>query len=257
MWRELLPVPSRDDPSPQTRFSMSGRIKPEKLYMVIMDEISRWIEDNHLCPGDRIPSERTLAESLSVSRTSVRLAITAMVERGVLTIHRGSGIFVNGNEHCRLDERLLMNMAISQISSRQIVAARRLIECETVFLCAKNADDLFCSRLNSLLERRRIAEDRGDSYDNMNREFHLAIAEGSENYVYLLLMKKIVGYMKECMWMYANARQLSGLDTLNLHLDQHEEIAKAICSHDANHAREIMSIHILDSDSEMSMLFEK
>ena len=48
------------------------------LYMRLADEILAYIRDNHIQSGERIPSERRLAELFSTSRTSVREAVRVL-----------------------------------------------------------------------------------------------------------------------------------------------------------------------------------
>lgn len=229
-------------------------IKTEKLYVLIMEEIRKLIKDQQLKPGDRLPSERAIAESLSVSRTSVRQAITALSEKGLLVIQQGSGAYIS-NSSDNVIETFSRDLASHQINPVEIASARLLIETEAAALCAQNADQEFCNHLKSLLDRRRIAENRSASYDEMNRDLHLAIAEGSENYVYFLLMQYIFELMKTNMWRFAKEKNMSRLEVLNLHLDQHEAIVEAICRHDVDLSRKFMSEHLRDIDLEMSMLF--
>lgn len=236
---------------------MKKEVKTDKLYVLIMDEIEKMILEDKLGPGDRLPSERAISEALSVSRTSVRQAITALAEKGLLSIQRGSGTYITDTASSKgIIEEFSKNLALKQINPLEIASARQLIESETARLCAKNASDEFCEKLRSLLDRKRIAEGRGASYDEMNRDLHLAIAEGSGNHVLYLLMQYILELMKSNMWKFVKEKDMSRLQTLNLHLDQHEALVEAICRHDEELSRKIMSVHIEVIDSEMSMLFE-
>lgn len=231
-------------------------IKTDRLYMLIMEQIEDLIDEENLKPGDRLPSERKIANSLSVSRTSVRQAITALAERGLLTIQQGSGAYIaDPDEKHKVVEELSRNLAMQQINPIQITEARLLFECEAARLCALNADVACCNKLRSLLDRRRISENRAASYDDMNRDLHLAIAEGSGNVVYYILMQDLLVLMKENMWKFAKSKSTSRLEILNLHLDQHEAIVEAICRHDADLAKQIMYEHLADIDNEMIVVF--
>lgn len=66
-----------------------GRLTPR-----IREEILRVIRDRELTPGDRLPSERELAELLRVSRPSVREALKSLETEGRLDVVHGRGVFV-------------------------------------------------------------------------------------------------------------------------------------------------------------------
>lgn len=72
------------------------KLKPvtkERIYRDIIKQIQCAIEQKEIKPGDRLPSERNLAEHLSVSRTSVKEAISVLDSSGIVYIKPGVGIF--------------------------------------------------------------------------------------------------------------------------------------------------------------------
>jgi Transcriptional regulators len=52
------------------------------------------IADGELAPGDRLPPERKLAESLGVSRGSLRQAFHILAERGIIESRQGDGTYL-------------------------------------------------------------------------------------------------------------------------------------------------------------------
>ncbi len=63
-------------------------------YVKVRDWLLDHITEHRLGPGDRVPSERVLADSLGLSRPTIARAILELVEQGVLTRERGNGTFV-------------------------------------------------------------------------------------------------------------------------------------------------------------------
>ncbi|MGH0054476.1 MAG: FadR/GntR family transcriptional regulator, partial [Sphaerochaetaceae bacterium] len=197
----------------------------------------------------------------SVSRASVRHAIASLVAKNLLTVQQGSGTFVAMQENndrfpASLLEELCWNLAEQQISLTEIAESRLLIECEVVRLCAIKADDAVCKKLDSLLERKRIAQGDTTSYEEMNRDLHLTIAEGSGNKVLKLLMIYILQLMKENMWPWAKSHMNSSQKLLQNHLNQHEALVAAIIAHDSQRASQVMFEHLGGITNEMSMLYE-
>jgi len=69
-------------------------IKTRKIYEEIVEQLKDMLSRGELRPGDRLPSEREMAESLGVSRASVREALTALEAIGILDIRPGEGTYV-------------------------------------------------------------------------------------------------------------------------------------------------------------------
>jgi GntR family phosphonate transport system transcriptional regulator len=60
----------------------------------IANEIAQAIRDGNYLPGDRLPSEHALAEQHRVNRHTVRHAVTALAQQGLLRSERGRGTYV-------------------------------------------------------------------------------------------------------------------------------------------------------------------
>ena len=132
---------------------MLSPIKTEKLYTIISHQIEDLIEQEHLKPGDKLPSERELAQALSVSRTSVRQAISAIASKGLITVKQGDGTYV-AEPVIKMPKDIIIDSLGQSLASRQInpieiAQARRLIESETAKLCALNADEKTCKKLRA------------------------------------------------------------------------------------------------------------
>ena len=63
-----------------------------RLYEQVAQQITGWIADNELKPGDRLPPERELATRLGVSRATVSQALVALEVIGVVAVRHGDGI---------------------------------------------------------------------------------------------------------------------------------------------------------------------
>ena len=71
----------------------------ERLYIRVARRIADLVKSGDVKPGDRLPSERVLADMLQVSRPSIREAMIALEVSGLIEVRTGSGIFVTRGGH--------------------------------------------------------------------------------------------------------------------------------------------------------------
>ena len=73
---------------------MFEEVKKLTVAETIVNQVKERILEGQLIPGQKLPSERELAEQLSVGRSSVREATSAMVALGIVEIRPGEGVFI-------------------------------------------------------------------------------------------------------------------------------------------------------------------
>ena len=100
-------------------------------YMKIHDQIKKDIDEHRWAIGERLPSERDLAEQFEVSRMTLRQAISLLVEEGVLERRVGSGTFVSST---RVQEKMRGTTSFTEIvksqgkvPSSQLISYRKTI----------------------------------------------------------------------------------------------------------------------------------
>ena len=93
-----------------------------------------------LRPGDKLPSERDLAERFRVSRPTVREAMRGLSVLGVIEIRHGGGAFVTALDAADLLKPLNFFLSLSDVSIERLYEARVLIESELAALAAERAD---------------------------------------------------------------------------------------------------------------------
>ncbi|RAZ66333.1 FadR/GntR family transcriptional regulator [Planococcus maitriensis] len=77
-----------------------------KRYLNIVSEMRDMIREQDIRPGDRIPSERELAEKLAVGRSTIREALRSLELLGLIETRRGEGTFLADPRKHRLVELL-------------------------------------------------------------------------------------------------------------------------------------------------------
>jgi GntR family transcriptional regulator len=90
-----------------------GSTKGESIRESLREELARRIEDGEWLPADRLPSEPSLAESMGVSRATLRDALRSLEEDGFVTRVQGSGTFVTHRP--RMKNNLDVNFGVTDL----------------------------------------------------------------------------------------------------------------------------------------------
>jgi len=114
-----------------------------RLYQQAAATIAAAIQRGDYRPGQRIPSERDLAEEHKVSRPTIREALIALEVTGLIRSRHGSGIFVV--DHPSSDA---LSLSLD-IGAFELTEARRLFEGETAALAALSITEADLARLRS------------------------------------------------------------------------------------------------------------
>ncbi len=211
------------------------------------EEVARRISDairtGSFRVGSRLPSERRLAEQMSVSRRTVREAVRMLVEQGVLVVRPGSGggIFV-ASEDVPLDIILDMpQMRPGEIDDA--LEMRRLILPWVVQIAARYAGDDDFERLRAAIafgraslpaEGEKITPQAINLVIIATMRFDLALAEATRNLVVRQLMEQLLHWIEPL-----RHRTLHRPEDLALSLDLVDEMLEAIERADPDHIARI------------------
>ena len=208
-----------------------------KLYQQAAAAIAALIQRGDYRPGQRIPSERELAEEHNVSRPTIREALIALEVTGLVRSRHGSGIFV-------VDSPPAGALSLSlDIGAFELTEARRLFEGETAALAALSITDDDLDRLDALIaqmERENLEKVAGERAD---REFHLVIARATGNSAILSVIESLwdARYSSPlCAHMLDRARSAG----VQPRIDEHLVIIKALRERDSAAARLAMRDHL-------------
>lgn len=223
-------------------------LERQKLYRQVAEQIQSSVMRGELKAGDRLPSERDLADQLGVSRTVIRDALRLLEERGLITINIGDGTYVSEIQPRSISESISLYVRQKQTSYAHLAQARRMIEVEIAALAAKNAmpDDI-----------ERLRQAVRDSEQNIHSlqgfvpsdiQFHRLLAEASQNPLLPMLLAPISGPLHD---LSSRASSLPGAPEDALR--HHKNILKCVEEGDWRGARRAMNDH-LDSTERWGQL---
>jgi DNA-binding FadR family transcriptional regulator len=202
-------------------------------YSAVVDRLRRAIALGIVLPGDRLPSERTLAEQLGVSRVTVREALRVLQGEGLLITKRGSGGTVVSSaartagrisEHYRAEVREVFEFRVAVEGMAARLAARHSTAADT--------EDLQeCQRVLA-------ASTNVDTFRRADSEFHLTVARMSSN----AMLRRSIEDARAAAFCWLDMREFTVFKGSSL--DGHAAIIDAITHHDADAAARAMETHI-------------
>ena len=205
----------------------------------IVNRLSRLILDERLRPGDRLPSEHELMSRLGVGRSSLREAIKTLRAIGVVDVVNGNGMFVGRGGAALGSKPLSWGLLMRDSGARELVDARRLIECELAALAAERASAEEMATMGDLARARPAAEDAA-AHGRAAIDFHLAVARGAHNIVLGYFLEGLQHILRD--WI-SDTYQAYPEETVRSP-DEHVPIFEAIRARDPAAAREEMAGHL-------------
>jgi DNA-binding FadR family transcriptional regulator len=214
-------------------------------YEQVVRRLSADIAAGRLAAGDRLPSERDLARALGVGRASVREALAALSNQGLLETRPGSGSFVAAGAAALLRGR--GPDLPHDASPSDVLEARALLEPAVARLAASRASaDIELEELLAAMEGQLDLEDAGDRarWSDADRHFHRRIAALTGNPVLLALAGQIAERMDEPLWQRLRDESVATPGRSAVHAAEHRMIYEAIVDGDGAAAEFYATQHI-------------
>ena len=151
----------------------------EPLHSVIASRAERRIASGAWAPGTRLPPERELCEVLDVSRTTLRLALAELEQRGLITRHQGRGTFVT---RPRIDAAVSGHFTISSaLRARGLTLETRVVSVGIVEAGRSVAQDLGLLPGDPVVHLERVRSLQGEPLLVETTDLPSAILAGLES----------------------------------------------------------------------------
>jgi GntR family transcriptional repressor for pyruvate dehydrogenase complex len=215
-------------------------VRRDKVYEGVAKQIERLILKK-LRPGDKLPSERELAEMLAVSRSSIRDAIRSLELMGMVEPRQGAGTIVREISSDSLVNPLANARKRKEELLGELLDFRKMLEPPLAARAATRVSADEISEMEEILERQEEKLRGGDSTIAEDSEFHYAIALASGNSVVLKVLDTLMDLLRDSR---ERSLQVEGRPPKSL--AGHRRILAAIKRHDAEAAKVAMRRHIED-----------
>ncbi len=190
-----------------------------------------------LVPGSKLPAERDLAEQLHISRSTLRQALTTLVQSGHLTSRRGrgGGTFVSDApplaESGREEEPL-------GADAWAVLEERVAVESGAVILACERAREEDMARLGELVETMAFVDDF-ELYRRADMQFHIGVAEAARSPRLVTAMTEVQGQMSALIARIPHPEQV-----LTRSNEQHGRLVGLMRGGNAGRAVKLMRQHI-------------
>jgi GntR family transcriptional repressor for pyruvate dehydrogenase complex len=213
-------------------------VQPLTTFEETVDRLGTAIRLGVLEPGARLPPERELAEQLGISRSTLRQALTTLVQSGHLIALRGrsGGTFVaespplsHGNGRLRPDWREVLDQRVA-------------IECGAALLAAERSNPAALAQMEEAIEQ-MDAPPEFDAYRRADVRFHIALAEATGTPRLIAGMTEVQGEMTELIALIAHPDVVLGHSN-----DEHRRIVACLRAGDGVAAVRILRAHLAGTE---------
>jgi len=217
-------------------------IKKRRLSEYAIDEIRKFIANNNLEEGSKLPSERELVDKLQISKGSLREALRILEITGLVDVRPGKGIYVRnltGDLVVPLDSWVTRNKE----KIYKHFEARLILEPEIAALAARRITKEYINRIEkNILLQKSYPETEVVSIISADIEFHRLVAEAAKNETISMLMNSLA---KISFYGWKAALRVEGRNESAV--QEHTQLLSFLAKRDEDGARTSMRKHMLHS----------
>ena len=193
-----------------------------------------------MSPGEKLPSEKILAQEFQVSRTSLREAFKKLEQMGTITIKQGDGTYLNGTSQLldnHMQEMLQFFFTVGEDNLMDYLEVREMIEAKAAALAAKRAQKEDIEKMTAILKQGESTET--SEFSKADLEFHRLVVYSAHNIFLSQIWEILAPLIAEQL---DKSHFISGV-TSNAN-DTHKQLLDAIVHRRSRNAEKIMIEHL-------------
>lgn len=217
--------------------------KGRRAFEDIAEQIKQAILTKRLNDGDRLPSERELAEQFQVGRVTIREAMRMLETMGLVQIKKGSagGAFVGMSDLDVMASLIMDRLQLEGTNHDQMIEARMGIECAVIKSAIEHATDIDLAIIEQDVEESKEIIGSPISKEVVAKmiNFHILVAEASHNIPYIMFVRSIMEWASRKLieWVPSEEEQRYSYTS-------HKEIFQAMAKREVALAESLMREHI-------------
>ncbi len=209
----------------------------KSLKQTVIHEIKRYIMEEQLTAGDKMPTERKLTEMFGVSRSVVREALSYLENTGVIRVRQGQGAFLNESNIANLLDNFFFLWQINNGNIRDILGLRIIFESGAIDEITSKGDK------DAVATLKRIVDDHSkattlEAFKEGDAAFHKQLLQATNNQLFIQLTNMITSYFFQVQHIQLTEEEYR---TLTM---EHMQIVEALEERDAPKAKALLTKHI-------------
>ena len=235
--------------------------KNVKISHKVVEQFKKLIAEGKLQPGQRLPTEKELAETLRVSRPTLREALMVLEAVGYIEIRPREGSFVRAMIPSPLREPVLNMLERHPEKIFELFEVRRRIDPDGAALAAERANDREIGQLREYLEEAKALVEAGRSIFSpevaeLYAKTFFRIAEATHNSIYAYLMR-MLWTMVEGAFPYSREKLAFAPHIFGKLFKQYVFIVEAVVARDPAKARQAVARHLEFGEQELRRVLEE
>lgn len=221
---------------PRTKNVASLFEKKTKVSAVdlVIDSIKEILIQKKILPGDLLPSEQALADSLGVGRGSVREALKILDAFGIVEIIHGDGTYIATSANKKIFDPLIYSLIIANSDSNELIQLREMVEIGVITTVIDTATEQDIQRLQAVHDEYEALGQQGETdisvLNACDLKFHRTLAAVTHNH----LIENMYNFVIDIFAPTINA---------TVGLERHRKIMSAIANRDKAAAVEAEQAH--------------
>ena len=218
-------------------------IRVDRVADKVADQLIKLISDGMVKMGDRLPSERELAEQMGVSRASVREALQQLEMQGMLEIVHGGGSVVRNITGQEIRKTIELFLERDPKRVLELAELRAFMEAWAAREAARNRTDAELGAIRGYLEEMERDFEKGQIRYDVDFKYHTEIASATHNTVYLHLIDNIYSLINYSIKTH-HEEVFTGRADQETILNHHRNIYNAIRDRNPDAAEVAMKEHL-------------
>ncbi len=227
-------------------------IERTRLHEQVANRLIKYILQEKLPTGTRLPSERELSEQFGVSRVVIRESMKVLVGYGLIVVIPGKGTFKSDGINASLLRLLDLLCRIEDVDSDKQWEVRSPLEIVVARLAAIRAYPQEIEILESCIRDMEKYADDIEVHRVADEKFHLTLALATKNELFLFLLEPLAQLMKETRILLA--KEPTAAENA---VQSHKRLVAAIKQHDPDKAEQEMRLHMDEGARLLSLVMAK
>ena len=223
-------------------------LRRDRLYEQVVAQIEQLIFKEALRPGDKLPSERILAERLGVSRAVIRETTRVLSARGLVEVNPGSGTYIREPSVNNAAAPIGLYLKLRQAANafQNLCEIRLTLEVDIAGLAAERASDEDMAAMQAAIGASTVHVQDAEEFVQHDLAFHSALARATHNDLYGVLLTPITDLLLDFR---LTAYHYDPQGAIEGSLTHHRHILEQVQERHVEGARQAMREHLAQAQS--------